>query len=124
MTPKRLVAITATAAIAAGGLEAALALTVGRGSGASPRALAAPSTKASFAYYQTVARRFASGQPRRYGSMMGGGGYGPMMGGSGYSWMTGRPGYTWMMGGTGAPAWKMGGSLPASMMGGATTPAR
>ena len=124
MTPKRLTGITAAAAIAAGVLGAGLALTLCRGLSASPRALATPSAKTSFAYYETVARRFAGGQPQGYGSMMRTGGYGSMMGGAGYSWTMSQSGYTRMMGGANAPGWMTGGSLPASMMEGRHDPSK
>lgn len=112
MDHKRLVAITAAAALGAGGLGAGLALSFGGGSGLSARALRPASTKASYAYYLTVAKRLAGGQGAAYGPMMGGG-PGSTTGGSGYSWM---------MGGSSAPGWMTGGSLPASMMGGSHDP--
>jgi rusticyanin len=87
---RRLVAIIAAAVLAAGGLGAGLALSLG-GSSAPTTA----SASSAYAYYQ---------------SMMGGYGIGT---GS----MMGRSGYTWMMGGMAAPGWMTGASLPGFMMG-------
>lgn len=115
MPSKPLIAIGAAAALAAGSLGAGLGLTLAHGSSISPGALAPASSKASFAYYKDVVRRFTAEQLPGSATMMGG--HGSMMGDAGYSWMMGRSGYSWMMGGTNAPGWMTGGSLPASMMG-------
>ena len=103
--PKRRRAIFAAgvaAALAAGGLGAGLALTLG--GTATPTGSPAPSV---YSYYQAVMGRFG------IGSMMGGSAYGRMMGPSGYSWT---------MGGANAPSWMRGQSLPGFMMGSGTDP--
>jgi|SRR5579875_694432 len=112
-------AVTALgAAVLVGSLGTGLGLALGGGGRGGPGALRPASTAATYAYYQTVAKRYS----RYYGpggSMMGGysmmgAGYGT----SGPSVAPGFPGYGWMMGGQGAPGWMMGGSLPGYMMGG------
>lgn len=97
MIRRRLAATITAAALGAGGLGAGLVLSIGGQSSAGSLALAPASARASYAYYETVARGLVGGQD---GSMMG------------------PSGYAWMMGGARAPGWMMGGSLPASMMGG------
>ena len=113
MKHNRLMAITSAAVLAAGGLGAGLALSLGGGPSALTAAPKAVSAKASYSYYLRVARHFSGEPGSSYGPMMGGSGYGPMMVG-GYPW-TSRSGYGWMMGGSGAPGWMIGGSLPGSV---------
>lgn len=124
MGHKRLAAAVIVAALGAGGLGTGLGLGLGGHSGAGGEALAPPSAEASYAYYETVARRFATEPGATYGPMMGGGASGSMMGDSGYARMMGHSGYTWMVGGAGAPGWMIGGSLPASMMGDSHDPGK
>lgn len=100
--------------LGAGGLGTGLGL--GFAGGAATVGLKPASSQASYAYYMTVAKRYARQPGGGYGGMMGGS-YSPMARGGGYSWMVGRSGYAWMMGGASAPGWMVGGSLPASMMG-------
>ena len=94
-------AILAAAALAAAGLGAGLAVSLG---GSSP-STAGPYSSA-YQYYRSVIGRYG------VGSMMGGG----------YGWMMGTSGYQWMLGGTTAPNWMRGESLPGFMMGGETDP--
>ncbi len=94
---RRVGALVAAAVLAAGGLGAGLALSLGG---------SASSAGSSYDYYRSVMGRYGTG------SMMGGPS-GPM---------AGRFGYGWMMGGTGAPGWMHGQSLPGFMMGGSNDP--
>ena len=112
MNRRQLGALGTALVLGAGGLGTGLGL--GLAGGAATAGLKPASTKASYAYYMTVAKRYAPQPGAGYEGMMGGR---PMADGGGYSWMIGRSGYAWMMGGASAPGWMVGGSLPASMMG-------
>jgi len=109
MTCRR-IAVLISAAVAAVGLGAGLALAVSStGSPAQPPAGSAASGAPSYSYYQSMMGRYVSGTG------------GSMMGGSGSDgWMMGQAGYEWMFGGTSAPGWMRGAALPASMMGNST----
>ena len=111
MTCRR-IAVLISAAVAAVGLGAGLALAVSStGSPAQPTAGSAASGSPSYSYYQSMMGRYVSGTG------------GSMMGGSGSDgWMMGQAGYEWMFGGTSAPGWMRGAALPASMTGTGTDP--
>lgn len=113
MNYRRLGAVIAASAVAAGGLGGGLALAFGGSSGPNAPSSATAATTSPSA---TEVPPYSW-----YRSMMGGFLGSSMMRGSSSSWM-GRGGYAWMLGGISAPGWMRGQSLPAFMMESATDP--
>jgi rusticyanin len=114
VTRNRLGVIITAAVLGAGGLGAGLAFSLGGAEDPIAQGLKPASTKASYTFYLSIAKRFSGQGGQGYGPMMGGG-YGSIVGGGGHDWMMGQSGYDWMMGGSRAPGWMMGGSLPSSV---------
>jgi rusticyanin len=104
MNPRIRLILIGFATLLVGGLCIGVALA---GRNDSPRAgVPAASSESSYAYYQSMMRRFEGGS---------------MMGGSDNQ-MMGSQEYRWMVGGSSAPGWMLGGTLPRYMMGTSTEP--